>query len=134
MLFLALVAACIAAVDVATKDDVRRHADSLVLVMFLIGAEVSLGRASVALDRGRLTLSALSIGPAALLLNPLDATLVGLSLGITVANRGSWRILTNSILSGAYAGLSAAVAVHLFGGGDLSVLERISVLAILWPV
>ena len=130
--FLALVAGSIAGLDFATISDLRRHPDSLALVLFLIGAEVVLGRTSVPLDRGRLTLSALSLGPAALLLNPVDATMVGLSLGLTVASRGSWRILTNGILSGAYAGAAAVVAIHLFGGGDLSIFARISVLLVLW--
>src|SRR5690348_13859909 len=130
--FLTLVGCSIAGLEIATISDVRRHPDSPALVLFLIAAEVVLGRTSVPLDRGRLTLSALSLGPAALLLNPIDATLVGLSLGLTVASRGSWRILTNGILSGTYAGLAAVVTVHVFGGGDLSIFARISVLLVLW--
>ncbi len=130
--FLALVGLSIVALDLLSIPEAQSHSDSLVLVLFLITAEVVLGRASVALDRGRLTLSALSIGPAALLLNPIDATLVGVALGLTVANRGSWRILTNGILSGAYAGVAALIALHLFGGPDLSLAARVFVLVVLW--
>lgn len=49
-----------------------------------------------------------------------------------MANRGSWRILTNGILSGAYAGVAALIALHLFEGPDLSLAARVIVLVVLW--
>jgi signal transduction histidine kinase len=131
-LFLTSVAGLIAIGNLATLGQSVAHRDSVILVVFLILAAVVLGRASVALDRGRLTLSGLALGPAALLLNPIDATVVGLSLGLTFAARGSSRILTNALLSGAYAGFGAAVATHWFGDADLSIGARLLVLCIMW--
>src|SRR5438105_4061778 len=130
--FLILVGCSTLAVEGATLHSLRGHSDSVVMVLFLICAEVVLGRASVALDRGRLTLSALSLGPAALLLNLVDASIVGLLVAVRVARRGSWRMLTYGVLSAAYDGVAGLVAVNVFGGGDLSLVGRICVLFVLW--
>ena len=132
--FLSETVCLIVVVAVTTHDDTAHHPDSVLLVIFLIVAEVSLGRAFVPIDRGRLSLSALALGPAVLLLNPSDATLVGLCLGLTLASRGSLRIATNALVSGAWAGVGATLAIHLFGDGDLALASRVLVLGLLWAM
>ena len=134
IVFFSLVLGLIGGVIATTRQDLGSHPDSFVMVAILLGAEIVLGRASVALDRGRLTLSALALGPAALLLNPLDATLVGLFIGLTVSSRGGLRLIANSLISGAYVGSGATLAIHVFGGGDLPMVSRLLVLFVVWTM
>src|SRR5207244_4260101 len=72
-----------------------------------------------------------AIGPAALLLNPIDATLVGLSLGLTLGGRERWRIPTNSVISAAYAAFGSFVTTWL-GVPPLSLEGRVVVLVAVW--
>jgi signal transduction histidine kinase len=78
----------------------RIHPDSLGTVLFLLAAGILLNMPEVRIDRGRLTLTGIICGTAAVVLNPLDATIVGLASSIGVARRGTTPIIVNGIISG----------------------------------
>ncbi|TMF26060.1 MAG: hypothetical protein E6I36_01420, partial [Chloroflexi bacterium] len=86
----------------------------------------------VRIERGRLNLSGIAIGAAALLLNPLHAALVGMSLGISLARRGAWPLVGNSLMAGSYASIGALVASHLRSQGDLTFQARVVVLILIF--
>ncbi len=105
--------------------------DEAIEVLYLVGAVVVLSSIEVRIERGRLTLSAIAIGTAAIRLNPLDATLIGLALAIPMARRGRWPILGNSVTAAAYACLGAILAAHLRTTGMLSLESRAFVLVVI---
>ena len=80
--YTALVAAFVLILLVATADYDKAHPDSVIELVFLMAAASLLNLAAVRLDRGRLTLTGLAVGAAAILANPLDAALVGLTIPI----------------------------------------------------
>jgi signal transduction histidine kinase len=126
--YLALLASwTVGANSLFTKLSVPRK-DEAVEVLYLVGAVVVLSSIEVRIERGRLTLSAIAIGAAAILLNPVDATLIGLALAIPMARRGRWPILGNSVSAAAYACFGAILAAHLRTGGMLSFESRAFVL------
>ncbi len=107
---------------------VASRPDSPLEVLYLIAAVVALSTVDVRLDRGRLGLGAIPLGVAATLLSPLDATIVGLSLGVSMARRGPWPTFGNSLMSAAYAFIGAALAFYLRNAGLLSVGGKTAVL------
>ena len=60
----------------------KSHQDSVGLVAFLIPLGVLMNLAEVRLDRGRLSLRAVVISAAAILTNPLDATVIAIASSI----------------------------------------------------
>jgi signal transduction histidine kinase len=127
-MYLALLAASTTIANIWFRADTISHRDDVLRVLYLIGALILLTSVSVRLERGHLTLSAIGIGTAAILLNPLDATLVGLSLSIPMAGRGRWPILGNSIMAASYLCISSIVAAQLRTGGSLGFGSRLLVL------
>jgi signal transduction histidine kinase len=129
-LYLTLVGITVTFVDALTwKSDTARP-DPVIEVLFLMVAVAVLGLGDVRLDRGRLTLSGLAVGSAAILLNPLDATIVGLAIAIPMRTRGAWPIVGNAVLTAALACLGAVVATQLRVNTDLSLVARVAVLVI----
>jgi signal transduction histidine kinase len=104
------------------------HQDQVTKVAFLIVAAAVLNLASVRIDRGRLTLSGLAIGATAILVNPIDAALIGLAIAIGSVTRGPWSIFANAAVYAAIASLGATVAVQLQVGGSLTLAARLIVL------
>ena len=121
-----LVAVFVVALSVATYPYDVAHQDPIATIAFLTVAAAVLNLASVRVDRGRLTLSGLSIGATAILLNPLDAALVGLA--ISLGTRGPWRIFANAATYAAIASLGATVAIQFHAGGTLGFGARVVVL------
>ena len=115
--------------DFITRDETAAHPDNVVEVLFLIVAVVLLSTVQTRIERGRLVLAGIGIGAAALLLNPIDSTLVGLSLGIPMARRGRWAF-TNAVTAASYACFAAIVATSLSHGSIPSLLLRCLVLAL----
>ena len=113
-----------------SRELVASRPDNLIEVLFLLVSCVLMSSIVVRLERGRLTLSAIGLGAAALLLNPLDATLVGLALGLPMVRRGTWPMLGNSLMAGANACIGALVAIHLQPSAALTLAQRIMVLAV----
>jgi signal transduction histidine kinase len=130
-LYLAGVASAVIFIDAVTVHLDSKHPDQIVMVTFLILAVAGLTFGEVRLDRGRLNLSGVAIGAAAILLNPLDATIVGLAISIPRPSRGAWPIVGNSVLTAGYACIGAVVAMQLRSDGTLSLGGRVLVLAII---
>src|SRR5258708_1018280 len=126
--YFAFVALVIVFIDALTYQADTKRPDQVVVVTFLILAVAALCFGDVRLDRGRLNLSGVVIGAAAILLNPLNATLVGLAIAIPRPSRGAWPIVGNGVLTAAYACIGAAVAMQLRTDGMLSLGGRVLVL------
>lgn len=114
--------------DFATRAQSTLRPDPLVEVLYLVVGVILLGFVDVRIERGRLTLSGLVIGAGAILLNPIDATIVGLSLTVATARRGRWPIAANAVTAAAYSAFGAAIATLLRHDGSLSLGARLSAL------
>jgi signal transduction histidine kinase len=125
---LAVVAASVFLLAYETRAQSAQHPDRVTDVLYLLVALVVLSTVGVRIERGRLTLSGLAVGAAALLLNPIDAMLVGLTIGLATRDRGRWTLVANAVLFAATTGIGAAIATQLRVGGGLSLEARIIVL------
>ncbi len=128
--YLTLVAAVTLAANIYWQRKARSQPDDVIEVLYLIVALVFLSAVSVRMERGRLTLASIAIGAAAILLNPLDATIVGLSLGIPMVRRGLWPIM-GAVMAATYACFGAILAAQLRVGGTLALPGRASVLIVI---
>ena len=111
------------------RDTISRPYDPI-LLLYLVIAVILSSSITVRIERGQLTLSSIAIGAGAILLNPIHATIVGLSLGIPMARRQRWPILGNAITAASYACLGAIVAAHLRTSGTLTLESRVLVLLV----
>jgi len=114
-----------------SRTYIAEHPDDVVLVVYLVIVLILLSAVDVRIERGRLSLSGIAIGTGAVLLNPLSATIVGMSLGIPMARRGHWPLLGNAVMAATYACLGALVSANLAHGGDLSIQARLIVLIVI---
>jgi len=117
-------------IDAGTWQSQTKRPDQIVEVCFFLAAIVLLSWGEVRLDRGRLNLSGVVLGAIAILLNPVDATIVGIAIAIPRPSRGVWRIFGNAAITSASACLGAFIASLLRGDGDLSLSGRILVVGI----
>jgi signal transduction histidine kinase len=129
-LFLALIAVLVFVLDYQTRAQSALHPDRITDFLYLFIAMVVLSTVEVRIERGRLTLSGLIFGAAAILLNPIDATVVGLAIGLVLRNRGPWPLLANAILIGASTAIAATIAAELRVGGDVSLGARVFVVLV----
>lgn len=129
--YLAVVGGFVVLLDFATRNESVRHPDNIGEVIFVVAIVMILSRVSVQLDRGRLTLTGLVIGAAAIVFNPLDATVAGLAVSIAIVHRGRWPILANSVLAAAYASFGSVVAIQLQSQGELGLAQRVITLILL---
>jgi signal transduction histidine kinase len=126
--YVAFIAASVFFVDFLTRAQSALHPDHVTEVLYLMAAVVLLSKVDVRIERGRLNLSGMAIGAAAILFNPVDATVVGLAMALVQGRRRRWQILTNAVTTAAYASIGAAIAIPLRVGGILSLEARLSVL------
>lgn len=129
--YLATIALLVVVLNTATWPRTLAHPDSVVEVLYLIVMVIGLSRVSVHIERGRLNLSGLIIGACALLLNPLDATIAGLSVSLAMARRGKWPVIANSLMAAGYAVFGAVLAAQLRVGGQIPLEQRLVVLILL---
>jgi signal transduction histidine kinase len=104
--------------------------DNVVEVLYLAAVLVVLCSADVRIERGRINLAGIAIGASAILLNPLDATIVGSCVGIAMARRGRWPIIGNVVTTATSACLGATAAAELRLDGALTIQSRVLVLLI----
>jgi signal transduction histidine kinase len=128
--YLALLSLVVIVLNALNWESDAKHPDQIIEVVFLMVAVAALSLGDVRLERGRLTLSGLAIGASAILLNPLDCSLVGLAIAIPMRSRGAWPILGNAVITAAMACLGAVAATHLRVDGYLSLQSRALVLLI----
>jgi signal transduction histidine kinase len=129
-IYFALIAVSVLVLNLLTRAYTASHPDQLLMVVFLGAALLLGGFVEVRLERGRLTLSAVATGAAGLLLNPLDAALVGLAIAPALARRGLWPIVGNSLMASASACAGAIVASQLHGQESLSLAARLVALIV----
>ncbi len=128
--YLGLLAGWIVAGNYVWWADTTSRRDDAILLVYLVIALILSSSVTVRIERGLLTLSSIAIGAGAILLNPVHATIVGLSMGIPMARRQHWQILGNAIMAASYACLGAIVASYLRTGGTLSLQSRVLVLVV----
>jgi signal transduction histidine kinase len=128
--YLTVVALAVVLLNLSDRQEILRHPDSVFEVLFLILAVIIVSSFDVSIERGRLTLSGIAIGAAAIVLNPLDATVVGLALGVPMVRRGRWPIIGNALMAAVYAAVGATLAARLGTANDVSPWLRIVVVTI----
>jgi signal transduction histidine kinase len=126
--YLSAVAASLLVLNIVFREGTTDHPDRLDIALYLIVAVLILNFVGVRLDRGRLTLAAAAAGAAAILLNPLNATLAGLAIAPSLIRRGRWAIVGDSVMVAAMTCSGALVALQLRGSGALPLWARLVVL------
>jgi len=109
--YLAVLAGLVLGLNILMAPYTAHHADRVFPVVYLIVGTALLASVEVRLERGRLTLSALAMGAAAVLLNPLNATLVGLGTGIAMFRRPRWQLLANACMSASLTCVASVTSV-----------------------
>jgi signal transduction histidine kinase len=107
------------------------HPDSVVTVAYLAVCAVAMNLANVRIERGRLSLGAIAIGAAAVLTNPLDATVIGLITGVTQVRRGPWPTLGNGLMNACTTCVGSIIAAQFRYDGPLSFGSRVVVVVVL---
>jgi signal transduction histidine kinase len=125
---LASIAASVGLLNILSWNYTSSHPDDVFEVLYLIIASLGLSFAEVRLDRGRLTLSGLALGAAAILLNPLNATLAGAAIAIGMGRRGAWPILANGLTMAASTCAAAVVASGLHDPTSIPLGARLVVI------
>jgi signal transduction histidine kinase len=127
--YLGALACLVVAVIVANRHFSLTHQDRITDVLFLSAAAAGLNVPQVRIDQGRLSLSGIATGAAALLLNPLNAALVGIASSASFVGRGPFPILGNAVSSAAIACTGSLLATALREGSFLAITPRLVVLA-----
>ena len=129
--YVAVVSGLVALIDLLPPGQNYPRSDQIAEVVYLIVAVVLLSSADIRIERGHLNLSGLAIGVAAILLSPLNTTIVGIASALAHRGRGRWEILANAATSAAYGAVGATVASQLRVRGTLSLEGRLTVLVAL---
>jgi signal transduction histidine kinase len=79
---------------------------------------------AVRLERGGISLNAIVCGAAAILLNPLNASIASLGVSLRGMRRGAFPMLANGLLTALGACLSSSVAIGFRTDHDVSLLGR----------
>ena len=109
--------------DAANPDDV-------IEILFLTVAIFLVIRPQVRIERGRLSLNAIVMGAAAVLTNPLDASIVGLVTSVSQFRRGAWPTLGNGLMNATATCAGSIVATQLRIDNSLNFGGRIFVVLI----
>ena len=125
--FLLGLIALLVGMNVAFRNDDAVRTDLVTNVVYLAAAAALMSLPVVKLERGRLTLTGIIAVAAAILLNPLDATLVSLLVGIENA-RAPWPLLGNSLTFAVATSAGALVSVAMGGAHPPAFAGRVLVL------
>ena len=106
------------------------HPDAVATVTFLVVCAIAMNLANVRIERGRLSLGAIAIGAAAIMTNPVDATLIGLITGVTQFRRGPWPTLGNGLMNASATCIGSIVATQFRLDGTLSFESRVVVVVL----
>ena len=128
--YLALLMVGVLGLNLLERSFITSHPDDIGRLVFLVLAGMILNIPEVRIDRGRLTLTAIASGAAALLLNPLDATIVGLACSVGVARRGARLIVMNGIMQAWISCVGSVVAAQFYTGASLALGPRILALGV----
>src|SRR5256712_5577883 len=125
--FLLGLIALLVGMNVAFRNDDAVRTDLVTNVVYLAAAAALMSLPVVKLERGRLTLTGIIAVAAAILLNPLDATLVSLLVGIENI-RAPWPLLGNSLTFALATSAGALVSVAMGGAHPPAFAGRLLVL------
>lgn len=128
--YLVSVAVAVATLNVLLLEYSRQHPDHIIDVLFLVIAGALLSLPQVRIEQGRLTLSGIAVTAAALLLNPLNATLVGIATSLLGLRHRTFPIAGNAIVSGTIGFSGSVIAAALRGNGSLSTVGRLVVVLV----
>jgi signal transduction histidine kinase len=128
--FVALATGLVAINALARPYDAT-HPDRVIDVLYLTVASSLLAIPQARIERGRLSLYAIVTGAAAILLNPLDATVVGLVTSLAQFRRGPSATLGNAVLNATAACVGSAVAAQFRVENALSIGPRVAVVVTL---
>jgi len=106
------------------------HPDDIIEIVFLTIAIFLVIRPQVRIERGRLSLNAIVMGAAAVLTNPLDASIVGLVTSVSQFRRGAWPTLGNGFMNATATCIGSIVAAQLRINNSLNFGGRILVILI----
>ena len=123
---LALAIVLIAINSLAWRFDVI-HPDQVLLVLYLAIASLLMTMPQVRIERGRLSLNAIVLAGAANLVNPLDATIIGLVMPLSQYRRGPWPTLGNAVVNATAACVSSVVASQFRVGNGVPFVPRVVV-------
>lgn len=126
--YLAFLAAIVLLLNLIVRRYDFAQVDNPVMVLYLCLAAAVLNIPQVRLERGRLSLSGLSLFAAAVLLNPLDATTVGLASSLLLIGRGAYPFAGNAILSATMSCICSIVAAEFRTGNGLPLGPRVLVM------
>jgi signal transduction histidine kinase len=126
-IYIALLAGTLAVINALSGPYDAKHPDPVVEILFLAVAAILMNVPEARIERGRLGLSAIVSGAAAILANPLDATIVGLIATLLQARRGPWPMFGNGVTSATAACLGSVVATQLRVGSGISFGSRVAV-------
>jgi signal transduction histidine kinase len=129
--YLLLLAAATVALNFLARDQGLDHANSEVLVGYLCLSAALLNVPHVRIERGRLSLGGIALGASTLLLNPFNATVVGLASSLSFVRRGRFSVFANATLASAAGCLAAFATAYLRSQAALAIGPRLFVL-VLW--
>src|SRR5438093_2211080 len=113
--------------NLAFKPLDAQYPDRAIDVAFLCVAGPLLNIPQVRIEQGRLSLSGIAIGVAALTTNPLAATVIGLASSVSVFRRGAFPIVGNAVFSAAIAFAGSLVASFLRQEGPFNLAAHLAV-------
>jgi signal transduction histidine kinase len=129
--FIGLLASAFVGINFAVYPYTRSHPDSVVVVLFIAVVTSVMNIPEVRIDRGTLTLNGVVSGAAVILLNPLDATLVGLATALPFARRGVWPMLGNAVIYATADCLASLVSAYFRSGSGVAFGPRVATLLVL---
>ena len=101
--------------------------DQIFKVLYLTIASFLLTMPQVRIERGRLSLNAIATAAASVLLNPLDASIVGLVTSLSQFRRGPWVTVGNAVINATAACIGSVVANQFRVGTSLALAPRVLV-------
>jgi len=128
--YVGLVAAVLIGLNAAVLAVLRPNANDLFQVLFLCAAAPLLNIPQVRIEQGRLSLVGIANQAAAMLFNPLNASVVGIASAISTYRRGAFPLLANAVFFASVNLVGSSVALMLRSGGGLPFYARVAVCVI----
>ncbi len=106
------------------------HPDNILVLIYLCIAAPLLNIPQVRIEQGRLSLVGIANQAAALLLNPLDATIVGIASSVGTLRRGAFPLLANAVTSACINLVGSLAATEFHNQGALPLFARALVVGV----
>jgi len=125
--YVLVLAIVLVAINALTWRSNLTHPDQVFQVIYLVIASFLLTMPQVRIERGRLSLNAIATAAAAVLLNPLDASIVGLVTSLSQVRRGPWVTLGNAVINATATCIGSVLADQFRVGSSMSLAPRVLV-------